>query len=451
MTDPRKLSFPRLAVQPRETTRHVLRNGIVVHLLEDHTLPVVNLGLLVRAGTVHDPADRAGLGSMTSTAMRLGGSRLLPGDALDEELDHLGASLDPGMDDESFHLFGWSLARHLPRMAEIMASLLREPAFPPDKVELTRLHELEMIQRRWDTPQQVASLMYRRAVYGLENPWGRLGNAAQAKAVTREEMIALHRSFCRPGAMILAAAGDFDSSALLETLNGALGDWSPGPAEPAPVPDIGGALPPGVYLVPREIGQANLRIGHLSIRQGDPDHFALKLMDMVLGNGTFNSRLFRDIRTKRGLAYSIWSRVNPRPMVPGTFTIGGETKYEALHEAIDAILGHIRALRATEATDAEVKLAKDQLDHGLAFEFQSSWEVAWRSARYEYDGLPANWLLHEREQVLAATKAGILAAAKTHLHPESLVVIAVGDPAKCRTTLEKFGAVREFPIPDTAA
>jgi len=451
MTDPRKLKFPRLEVKPREATRHVLRNGIVVHAVEDHSLPVVNLGILFRAGTIHDPADRAGLGSMTATAMRLGGSRLLPGDALDEEMDSMGSSIDTGMDDDQFSLYGWTLARHLPRELELMASVLREPAFPPEKVELTRLQELEMIQRRWDNPQQVASLQFRRAVYGPSSPWGRLGTAAQAKAVTRDEMVSLHRAFCRPETAIMTVAGSFETAALLRDLERFLGDWNPGPATPAPVPEPGGALPPGIYLVPREIGQANIRIGHLSIELDHPDHCPLKLLDMVLGNGTFNSRLFRDIRTKRGLAYSVWSRIQPRALVPGTFTIGCGTKYETLDEALPAILGHVKDLRAREAADDEVKLAKDQLDHGLAFEFQSAWSVAWRAAWYEYSGLPADWLMREREGVLAATKADILRVAKAHLHPDKLILVFVGDPAKCRPALERFGTVRELPIPDQSS
>jgi len=451
MTDPRRLKFPRLEVKPRTATRHVLRNGLVVHALEDRALPVVWLGALFRAGTIHDPADRVGLGSMTATAMRMGGSRLLPGDALDEELDAMGSSIDTGMDDDQFGIYGWTLARHLPRELELVASVLREPAFPPEKVELTRAQEVEMIQRRWDNPQQVAGLQFRRAVYGPDNPWGRLGTAAQAKAVTRDDMVALHRAFCRPGTGVMAVAGSFDTAALLKELDRTLGDWNPGAAAPVPMPEPAGAMPPGIYLVPREIGQANIRLGHLSIELGHPDHCPLKLMDMVLGNGTFNSRLFRDIRTKRGLAYSVWSNFQARALVPGTFTIGCGTKYETLDEALPAILGHVRDLRAREATDDEVKLAKDQLDHGLAFEFQSASGVAWRAAWYEYAGLPADWLMRERAGVLAATKQDVLRVARAHLHPENLVIVVAGDPAKCRPALEKLGTVREFPIPDLPA
>jgi len=215
-----------------------------------------------------------------------------------------------------------------------------------------------------------------------------------------------------------------------------------------PFPDSPTASPTGVFLVPREVGQANFRMGHLGIRQGHPDYFALRLMDMILGNGTFNSRLFRDIRTKRGLAYSIWSRMSARPFSTGTFAVGGETKYETCDVAFAAIRKHLTDLATRDVTEAELKLDKEQLDNSLAFEFQSAWEVARRQAQYEYQGLPANWLLHERERILAVTKRQIREAAARHLKPKALALVVVGDPAKVEARLARVGPVTTLPLPD---
>jgi predicted Zn-dependent peptidase len=445
--DPRKLTFDRLAVQPRPTERVMLRNGIAVHLLEDRSLPVIQVEALVRTGTVFDPADKAGVASMMATAMRLGGSTAVAGDALDEELDFLGAELDGGSDDDMFRLKAWTLSRHLPRVLELLAGVLRQPAFPADKVELTRARELELISRRWDQPPSVASLMFRQAVYGPDSPWGRLGGAAQAKAVTREDLGAMHARFFAPKATILAVAGDFKATEMVAALDAVLGDWTATPGDQPVIPAAAPAGPGGVAFIPRDIGQLNFRIGHLGVTLLDPDWFALKLMDMILGNGSFNSRLFKDIRTKRGLAYSVFSRMSGRAYVPGTFQVGGETKYETAGEALTAILKHVRDLRTTEVTAAEIKLAKEQLDHGLAFEFQSGWETVRRQAVYEYYGLRANWLLHERERVLAVTAKDIRRAAEAHCFPDRAIIVAVGDPAKCRETLATFGPIRDVVLP----
>ncbi len=445
--DPRKLSFDRLAVAPRATERIVLRNGIAVHLLEDRTLPVVQVEALVRAGTVFDPAGGPGTASLMATAMRLGGSRAVPGDQLDEETDFLGAELDTGVDDDLFRLKAWSLSRHLPRMLELFAGGLREPAFPADKVELTRARELELLARRWDQPPNTASLMFRQAVYGTDSPWGRLGTAAAAKAVTRDALADFHARYVAPGRTVLAVAGDFKAAELAAALDRVLGDWTVPAADVPPVPAASPAGPGGVVFIPREIGQLNFRIGHLGVTLLDPDWFALRLMDMILGNGTFNSRLFRDIRTKRGLAYAVWSRMWGRAYVPGTFQVGGETKYETADEALGAIQKHLRDLRTTEVTAEEVRLAKEQLDHGLAFEFQSAWETARRQAVYEYYGLRQDRLLYERERILATTAKEVRRAAEAHVFPDRAILVAVGDPAKCRETLARFGPVREATPP----
>ena len=174
-------------------------------------------------------------------------------------------------------------------------------------------------------------------------------------------------------------------------------------------------------------------------------------MSMVLGTDTTNNRLFREFRGELGLAYSIWGGVFPRIRVRGTFQIGGETKYETLPEALKVILRHVRNLREREATDEEIRVAKDYLDHSLPFQFSSSAEIAERSMWYEYYGMPADWLFVERDRVLAATKRDVLRVARAHLDPKALIMLIVGDPAKCRKGLEKFGPVRELQLPDGGA
>src|ERR1044071_10323802 len=147
--------------------------------------------------------------------------------------------------------------------------------------------------------------MFRQAVYGAESPWGRLPVAASINAVTRDDLVAFHGAHVAPSSVILAVAGDVTTSELAALLDRVLGDWS-GPKGARPViPASAPAGPGGVAFVAREVGQRNFRIGHRGVTLLDPDWFALRLMDMILGNGTFNSRLFRDIRTKRGLAYSV--------------------------------------------------------------------------------------------------------------------------------------------------
>ncbi len=450
-TNPRTLTFGRLKVEPRASERFTLSNGIVVHAFPDPEVPVVRLGALIRAGSVWDPADRAGLAWMAVQVMREGGGGAWPGDALDEDLDRMGASIDLDADEDTLRATTWCLTRHLPAILDRLSAVLREPRLPGDKLELVRARGLEMIQRRWDQPAGTASLMFRRVMYGETSPWGRLSTPDSVKRIAKDDLAGLHRTALDPRGIILVAAGDITPEGLRKELERTLGSWTPGGAKPPVLPAAQPGPDGGVYLVPRDVGQMNFRIGHRAHRIPHPDHPALRLMDLILGANAFSSRLFRDIRTKRGLAYAIWSRVSPRATVEGTFHVGGETKYETAHEAISAIIGHLKTLREKPVTDEEVHLAKEQLDHSFAFEFTSAWDIAWRQAWYEYAGLPADWTFRERDGILNATKKDVLRAAQAHLHPDRLVIIAAGAAAKCADTLKRFGPVTDLPVPDAGS
>lgn len=447
-TNPRTLKFGRLRVEPRTAERLTLDNGIVVHFMADPEVPVVRIGALIRTGSVWDPDGRAGLAWMTAQAIREGGGGRWIGDVLDEDLDRMGASIDVDADEDFVRATAWCLTRHLPAILDRLAAVLREPAFPEDKLELVRSRGLETIARRWDQPAGAASLMFRQVMYGKESPWGRLSSPASIRKIGKADLTGLHGNSFDPRRLILVASGDVTPESLRKELERTFGTWAAGTTAAPRAPEPGPAPAGGSYLLGRDVGQMNFRIGHRAHRIPHPDHPALKLMDLILGANSFSSRLFRDIRTKRGLAYAIWSRVAPRPTVEGTFHVGGETKYETAHEAITAIIGHLKALRDKPVTDDEVKLAQEQLDHSFAFEFTSAWDIAWRQAWFEYAGLPADWTFRERDGILAATKKDVLRAAQAHLHPDRLVILAAGSPEQSRKTLERFGPVIDLQIPD---
>jgi len=260
--------------------------------------------------------------------------------------------------------------------------------------------------------------------------------------MTKRDLDALHRRYFHPKALILVAAGDFKTAEMTRILERHFGDWKPKPLDIPGLEPLRTDSPGRVCLAPRKIEQSHFRIGHLGIKLSDPDYFALRLMNMVLGSGTASNRLFRDIRTKRGWAYSIWSNLWARVLDVGLTYVGGSTKYESTAGAVGAVLGHLRALQRKEPSASELKLAKAWYENQLAFEFQPAWEVAWRHAGYEYNGLPQNWLSIEREGILAATGKDVMRAARAHLRPDNALILVLGDPDRCRQSLAKFGKVK---------
>ena len=445
--DPRSLVFKPLKVEARAAERVVLSNGIVLYLVEDHELPTVSIAAYIRTGAIYEPAGLTGLAALTGTVMRTGGSARFKGDLIDEELELLAASVEFGIQDEEGTATLWSLKRHFPRVLEIFADIMMHPAFPEDKIGLAKAEAVEDIRRRFDEPGPTADIMFERLVYGPESPWARLSTEAGIKAVKRRDMIGFHRRFFKPGAVVMAVAGDFSKEDLAAAIEKALGGWGVAAGDVPAVAPVKEVSTGGVFLVSRNISQSNLRIGHLGIRIDNPDHFALKLMDRILGHGGFNDRLFTDIRSKRGLAYAVWSWVRPGLKDLGTISVGGETKSESTGEMVAAVLDHLERLRVEEVGDEELGLAKESYENSLAFEFRSSAQIARRSAYYEYHGLPVDWFMIERLGVLAQGKEDILRVARQHLRPDKAVILAVGDAESLRSQLSKFGEVKDLPLP----
>lgn len=446
--DPRTMTFKPVEFSPPEPERVVLDNGMVLYLLEDHELPLVTIAATLRTGGWLDPSDKVGLAALTGAVMRTGGGGGLSAEQIDQELEQLAGDLSLSIGREGGSASLDILRKDFPRGLQILAGLMRRPAFEPARVELAKLQAIEGIRRRQDHPGSVVSREFVKQLYGPDHPSAREATVESVTAINRVDLLSFYQRTVHPNGIILGVTGDFEKGDMLAKLKEAFGDWEKGDVPELTIPDVpdkaaGSSI---VRFVDKETSQTHLRVGHLSIKESDPDYVALAIANDILGGSSFRSRLFNDVRTKRGLAYSVGSRLNAGTHDQGVWLMRAETKLPSTQEVISRFIVNMERIRNEPVTDEELAEAKEAYVNSFVFAFSSTSAIVNRLVELEYDGLPKDFLQQLRSRVVALTKEDLLAAAKKHFHPDRLTIVAVGPGEALPKMLSGFGEVQEIKL-----
>lgn len=445
--DPRTMTFPPVEFAPPEPARVVLENGMVVYLLEDHELPLVNVSAMIRAGAWLEPADKVGLAALTGSVMRTGGGGGRSAEQIDEELEQFAIDINMSMARQSGSASLDVLSKDLERGLKIFAGLLRQPAFETPRVELAKLQTIEGIRRRQDSPGSIVGREFLKQLYGPEHPSARESTIESIKGITRDDLAAFHRHTIHPNGLILGVTGDFKQTEMIALLQATFGDWKKGDVPELKIAD---ARDPGgssiVRFVNKDTSQTHLRIGHLTIREDDPDYVPLAIANDILGGSSFRSRLFNDVRTKRGLAYSVGSRLNVGMHDQGVWLMRAETKLPSTQEVITRFVANMERMRTELVTDGELAEAKEAYVNSFVFSFASPSAIVGRFVELEYDGLPKDFLQQLRARVIALKKEDILKAAQKHFRSNRLTIVAVGPGETLPKLLSGFGEVKEIKL-----
>jgi predicted Zn-dependent peptidase len=439
--DPRTLTFPSLAYEIPRSERFTLPNGLAVHLIEDRTLPWIRMTAYLDAASLYEPADKTGLAALTGRMLRHGGIAGKRPDEVDADLDFMASSVVSSIGDEAATVSMKALTRHFRATLEIFAGVLTAPTFDEGRFRQAVNEFIETLRRQNDNPRELADRELRQAIYA-GHPLGRHPTAETVGAVSRTDLVEFHRRWFHPDRAILAVAGDIGRRELEEALLDVFAKWPPGGN---PAPQIAPPSPtekPAVRHIQREIVQAAIRMGHLGIDKDNPDLYALRVMDFILGAGGFNSRLMRRVRSDEGLAYSVWSGFDIGRRFPGPFTAGTETRSATTGRTIGLMREIMTGMTRREVTAQELTLAKESIVNAFVFGFTDAERVVAQRARIEFFGYPAGYLEGYRDRIAAVTAADVLRVARTYLHPERMVTVVVGDAAGFDRPLSDFGPLR---------
>jgi zinc protease len=442
--DPRTMAFPPLKFEIPKSERVELENGMVVYLLEDHELPLVNMTAYIGAGSIYEPGEKAGLAEITGAVIRSGGTTELPPEKLDAELEFMASSIESSIGAEVGNVSLATLTKNLDRTLALFAQVMFAPAFREYRLTLAKNKTIDALRRQNDDPKEIADRELQKALYP-GHPLGRVPTVATVRAITRDDLVAFHRAYYHPNNMILAVAGDFSSTELLKKLRALFAGGAKGAISFPPVAEPRTEISPAVLLAKKDINQSVIRMGHLGIDKNNPDLYAIRVLDYILGGG-FNSRLTNEIRSNQGLAYNVDSHFDVGRRFIGTFVAETETKSESTVRAITLMRAIIAGMAAAPVSDQELSLAKDSIINSFIFGFAKPDAVVNMQARQEYFGYPKGYLENYRNNIAKVTKDDVLRVAKKYLHPESLTLVVVGDEKRFDKPLSTFGKVEEIKL-----
>jgi len=423
-----------------------LENGLVLLLLEDHELPLVEATVLVRAGSGYDPADKIGLADLAGRVLRTGGTEKMSGDQLDDWLEGRAAAIEVGVTEDAARVTMNSLKKDFPDALRILADVLRRPAFDAKKLEVERNRAVSNVSRQNDELLEILFREFQEIVYGPDSPYGWTETYATLGAVTREDALDWHRRLFHPDRTVVGLVGDFSSSEAERWVREALGDWPRGPQTKLAAPAWRERLTPGIYYAEKgDVPQSGIIMGHLGVRRDHPDYYALEVMNQVLGTSTF-SRLFSNVRTKKGLAYAVGGQVGTAWDHPGMAMIFTSTKVETTGASIDALLEEARNLTAVPPTEHEIDTAKRGLLDSFIFRVDAPRKVLGQQIQAEFHGYPRDWLSRYRAGIESVTPAQVRDAAARHLRPGEFAILVVGPTQGQDKPLATFGTVTPIDI-----
>ncbi len=420
---------PLPAFTPPKVREVGLASGARLFLLEDHELPIVNVSVMARAGTVYEPGDEIGLATLTAMLLEDGGTRSMSPDQVDILIDDTAARMSFDAGKESITASLKVLSEELPKTLPLFMDLLLRPGYAADRLQVNRMKFIDQLKRDEDDPETVAERDFGMLVYGDTSPWARWPTPDGVRTITLDAVRSYGARFVRPNNLLIAAAGDFKADDFIAAIEKLLAGVTNEKVELPAVPPVVKEFTPGEEFVRRDLNQAFIYLGHLGIKRHNPDKYALQVMNTVLGGGSFKSRLTEDIRVSKGLAYSVWSHFGWGTDY-GLFRIYAATKADNADEVIKLIRAQVDELAQTgEVSEEEFRFAKDVVLNGLIFEFENPFKIAYSQALYHFYGYPPDYWTIYRDSIKRVTRADIKRVAHEYLHPHALKTLVVGPKA----------------------
>lgn len=408
--------------------RSVLSNGLVLLTSEQRALPMVSIELLIDAGSRYDGANQEGLANLTSKLLTYGTKRRTAVQ-ISETLDFIGAGLEAGSGQDVASISMTILKKDLATGLELLADVLTASTFPPAEIDRQKQEIIASLKAMEEDPGAVAQRTFAAALFP-GSPYGRLveGTEASVKSLQQKSLKEFYARYYRPNRSIMAVVGDVSEQEISQALNQAFRGWSKGEPSSQPlVPAKIGA--PQALRVTRDLTQANIIMGHNGVPRGNPDYYAIQVMNYVLGGGGFSSRVMDSIRNERGLAYSVYSYFSAEKS-HGSFQFIMQTKNETAQEAIRLANEEIQRIREQPVTEQELNDAKDYLIGSFPLRFDTNRKVASFLAQVEFFQLGLDYPERYGDLIRKVSRADVQRVAKQYLQPEKLITVIVGNQRK---------------------
>jgi zinc protease len=414
-----------------------LPNGLQVLVTERHKLPLFSAAIVTLAGADADSPKKPGVSGFTSS-MLSEGTEHRSSLQIANEAAGMGAAIGAGgtMDLASVSIS--ALTTTAPQAMDLLGDLTLHPAFAQEEIERVRARRLTAILQSRDQPMAIAQRVGARALYGGDSPYGytTTGTEQSVKAITREDLAGFWKSNYAPKNSVLVFSGDITVARAKELAAQTFGGWT-GDVAPRSAPTVSAANTHKIIIVDKpNTPQTALIAYQVGLPRSTPDYAATEVMNTMLG-GLFSSRINMNLREAHGYTYGAFSQFAYRRS-NGPFVAGASVRTDATAPAAKELLSELNRIHTQPLSAEELQMSKDSVVRSLPGQFETNGSLASAMAQLWVYKLPMDYYQALSTQLDAVTSAQAEAAATAHIHPEQMVIIAVGDKAKIEPGLKEL-------------
>ncbi len=422
-----------------------LPNGIRVAVAERRSLPVVHARILINAGSVHEPAEKSGLASLTGTLLIEGGAGGVASAQLAQRIDALAAQIASSASFSQASVNVTSLSNVFSEAMGLAASTVRSPMFDEREFSRVRSQALAGYEQAMSSVEAVADRTFSRAMYRPDAPYARnpAGTATTLNAITRDDIAAWHSRMYAPANTTILFVGDIAFNDAVALVTKLFGDWNvAAPSITLPANALQNAGSSRVILVDRPGSvQSSIYVGVPGIAMTDDSFFKMTVLNRIMGGG-FTSRINTNLRERRGFTYGA-NTANAALQNAGTFYASSSVRTSATDSALAEVMNEYRRIVAEPVPAAEFQAGVNNLVASFPASVQSVQELAGRLQTLLIYGMPLDYYNTYRERLAAVTPADLNAIASQRLAPSAVTMVVVGDLAQIEAPIRSrnFGTV----------
>ena len=422
------------SVQATTAIEHwVNRDGVSIYLVEAKTIPMVDVQVDWPVGSVSDPQLKIGLAAMTAALIDKGAvvnKKVLTEAAISDKLADLGAvlSFNAGAERTSMRIRSLSDANRLNELIGLTAQILNEPLFDPKVLGREKDRAIMGIKEAQIKPEVILSKEFDRQIYG-SHPYGLSASVDTVQVITQKDVRDFYFNRYAKKGVKVSIVGDIDKALADDLVEKLLSSFPKEAKLKQSVAEVSLFQSNSLKIIkiPHVAQQAHISMGMPTIARKHPDYFPMLVGNYILGGGGFVSRLVKEVREKRGLAYSVYSYISPGRQV-GPYVAGMQTQKSQADLAVDVMKKTISEFIDHGPTDEEMVAAKNNLINGFPLRIDSNRKILDNVASIAWNDLPLDTLDTWRDQLKAVTKEQVRVAFKAHLDMNRMVTVVVGAP-----------------------
>lgn len=405
---------------------HKFDNGLSLYIYENRTVPAVVVDGSLLAGSVFDPPEKSGLAALVAGMLRRG-TRAHSFQELNEIIESVGAAIEIGGGRHAIDIYANCLSEDVGLIVDLLAEMLREPAFPADEFARLKQQTMTRIQEREHDTHSMAFITFRRLLYGDHHPYGRpvTGLRETVEQVTLEDVRAFYAAHIGARGAQLVIVGDVEPDRIIEKVGQALGDWE-GHTADLTLPEVESVRERREARVPiADKSQSDIVLGWLGIPRKHPDWTPLAVANTVWGQFGMGGRIGDSVREKQGLAYYAYGSVDGN-FGPGAWAATAGVAPGNVDRAIESILAEARRLREEPISRDELEDVQTFLIGSLPIRLETNEGLAAAIADMAWYDLGLDYLLRTEERVRAVTVEDVQRMAQKYMDPDRYVLAVAG-------------------------